>query len=143
MESIDKTNEVQGSCGCGCGTDCETKVERIEETAPKRAYVPAVDLIESENEVYLVADIPGVPEGGVDLRIEKNVLTLKAVPEDGVIAGKKLSHTEYGVGEYRRSFILSEDVDRENVTATLKDGVLRVTLPKAASAVRKISVTGS
>lgn len=141
MESIDKTNEIQGSCGCGC--DCETKVEKVEEKAPRRAYVPAVDLIEGENEVYLIADVPGVPEGGVDLSVEKNILTLKAVPEDGVVAGKKLSHSEYGVGEYRRSFVLSENVDRENITATLKDGVLRVTLPKAAPATRKISVAGA
>lgn len=143
METTEK-NEVQGVC---TGGKCEASTaeqthERAEET-PRRAYVPAVDLIDSDNEVVLVADIPGVPEGAVDLTIEKNVLTLSAVPADGVIAGKKLAYSEYGVGEYKRSFALSEEVDKENISATLKDGVLRVRLPKSTPVTKKISVSAS
>ncbi len=107
---------------------------------PRRAYIPAVDLIDSDSEVLLIADVPGVPEGGVDLSIEKNILTLTATPSDGVIAGKKLEYSEYGVGEYRRSFSLSEEVDKDRISATLKDGVLRVRLPKTAPVTKKISV---
>lgn len=142
MDTTEK-NDVQNSC---IGSDCSstataeaTPVRQAEEM-PRRAYVPAVDLIDADNEVILIADVPGVPEGGVDLTIEKNILTLTAVPADGVIAGKKLAYSEYGVGEYKRSFALSEEVDKEHITATLKDGVLRVHLPKSAPVTKKISV---
>lgn len=146
MEHMENTHIENQSCGCGCGC-AEThqaevrEADAAQEKAPRRAYAPAVDIIESENAVTLVADVPGVPKGGVELSLEKNILTLAAVPADGVIAGKKLIYSEYGVGEYRRSFALSEDVDKENITATLNDGVLRITLPKMKAVSRKISVS--
>lgn len=143
METAEKS-EVQGVCTGGkCEAATAEKMQERTEEAARRAYVPAVDLIDSDNEVVLVADIPGVPEGAVDLTIEKNILTLTAVPTDGVIAGKKLAYSEYGVGEYRRSFALSEDVDKENISATLKDGVLRIRLPKSTPVTKKISISAS
>lgn len=139
MDTPEK-NEVQGT---GAVAATAEKEQAQGEQTSRRAYVPAVDLIDSDSEVVLIADIPGVPEGAVDLTIEKNILTLTAVPADGVIAGKKLAYSEYGVGEYRRSFALSEEVDKEHITATLKDGVLRVRLPKSAPVTKKISVATS
>lgn len=148
MDNLTKNDtpvSKDGACSSGvCTTnEREDKVEKTEaeRQTPRRAYVPAVDLYEGESEVDLVVDVPGVPEGGVDLNIEKNVLTLTAVPADGVIAGKKLAYSEYGVGEYRRSFVLSDEIDREHITASLKDGVLRIKLPKSAPVTKKISVT--
>lgn len=142
MENIEKHE------GCGCGCDCAvpgTNVEKAEaeRQLPRRAYVPAVDLIDGESEVNLVVDVPGVPQGGVDLTVEKNILTVTAIPADGVIAGKKLVYSEYGVGEYRRSFALADEIDRDNISATLKDGVLRITLPKSAPVTKKINVAAS
>lgn len=143
MERIENTNDQ--TCACTQASDCATNIQQThatpEEKAPRRTYAPAVDLIEAENEVILIADVPGVPEGGVELNLEKDTLNLVAVPQDGVIAGKKLVYAEYGVGEYRRSFTLSDQIDKENITASLKDGVLRVRLPKTAPVSRKISVT--
>jgi HSP20 family molecular chaperone IbpA len=109
----------------------------------RRAYVPAVDVVDSEAEAVLVVDIPGVPEGGVDLSMEKNVLTLTAMPADGVIAGRTHANSEHGAGEYRRSFALPDEVDRERIEASLKNGVLRVRLPKRAPAMKKISVVAN
>lgn len=147
MDTTEKNEHAVQHEGCGgaCSAQVKDSVEKTEaeRQLPRRAYVPAVDLIESENEVTLVVDVPGVPEGGVDLTIEKNILTLTAVPADGVIAGKKLAYSEYGVGEYRRSFALSEEVDRENISASLKDGVLRIQLPKMAPVTKKINVAAS
>lgn len=146
MENLEK-HEAAGS-ECGCGYSCETAekqecaAEKVEQKQPRRAYVPAVDIIEAENAVDLVIDVPGVAEGSVDLTIEKNVLTVSAVPADGVIAGKKLMYAEYGVGEYRRSFTLTDEVDQEHVTASLKNGVLRIKLPKVAPVTRTIAVAG-
>lgn len=145
MDTMGKNENAMQHENCGGACAAHAKEGQVEKTEaerqlPRRAYVPAVDLVESENEVTLVVDVPGVPEGGVDLTIEKNILTLTAIPADGVIAGKKLAYSEYGVGEYRRSFALSEEVDRDNISAALKDGVLRIKLPKSAPVTKKISV---
>lgn len=141
METMEKTNSQEQQVPV---TSSETSIEnRPEESSPRREYVPAIDLIESDKDVTLIVDIPGVPENGVDLSIEKSVLTLTAVPNDGVIAGKKLAYSEYGVGEYKRSFALSDDIDKENVTANLKNGVLRINLPKSTPVTKKIGVTAS
>ncbi|MDR1745099.1 MAG: Hsp20/alpha crystallin family protein [Planctomycetota bacterium] len=143
MHTEEKNGIENAPAMTAAATAAETEPRRMPNDSggmPRRAYVPAVDLIDSDSEVVLVADIPGVPEGGVDLRVEKNILTLAAVPADGVVAGKKLEYSEYGVGEYRRSFALSEEVDRERISATLKDGVLRIRLPKMAPVAKRISV---
>lgn len=144
MENMEKNEMAHGSCGCGCESAAkqEGSVAKCEQKQPRRAYVPAVDVVEAENAVDLVIDVPGVAENSVDLSIEKNILTVSAVPADGVIAGKKLMYAEYGVGEYRRSFALAEEVDQEHITASLKNGVLRIKLPKSAPVTRKISVSG-
>ena len=146
----DKNENIVKQESCGCGCECSAPVQeaereeaKAERPLPRRAYVPAVDLIEGENEVSLVVDIPGVPEGGVELTVEKNILTLSAVPADGVIAGKKLAYSEYGVGEYRRSFALSEDIDRDGISASLKDGVLRIRLAKRAPMTKKINISSN
>lgn len=148
MEHMEKNQELENqACGCGCGC-AESQQKAVAETAkeaqekaPRRAYAPAVDIVDAEGEIQLIADVPGVPEGAVDLNLEKNVLTMVAVPADGVIAGKKLIYSEYGIGEYRRSFALSEDIDKENISASLKNGVLRIRLPKTKPVSRKIGVS--
>ncbi len=111
------------------------------EPLPRRAYAPAVDLVDSETEAILIADLPGVPEGGVEVSVEKNVLTLVAVPADGVIARKTAPDAGESAGEYRRSFTLSDEIDRDRISAALKDGVLRVRLPKQAAVTKKIAVS--
>lgn len=103
---------------------------------------PAADIVASETEIALVLDIPGVRENGVDVTIEKNILTVKAVPSARNADGRRLLYAECGTGEYRRSFSLPDDADKENISASLKDGVLRVRLPKIAPATRRITVNG-
>ncbi len=150
MDTMEKTQEQQIHVTSDNQSDksatqqsgaSQSSQAQSEQRGRRREYVPAVDLIESDKEVTLIVDIPGVPESGVDLNIEKSILSLTAVPEDGVIAGKKLAYSEYGVGEYKRSFALSDDIDKENVSAKLKNGVLRITLPKSAPVTKKIGIT--
>lgn len=148
MEHMEKNQEMEKSgCGCACAESQSHETARIKEPAaektPRRTYAPAVDIIDSEGEIMLIADIPGVPEGAVDLELKKDLLSLAAVPSDGVIAGKKLAYSEYGVGEYRRSFSLSEDIDKENISASLRNGVLRIRLPKIKPVARKINISVS
>ncbi len=109
--------------------------------AGKRSYMPAVDLLETDQEVTLIVDVPGVNENGVNLAIEKNILSLTAMPASCEVPNKRLAYSEYGVGEYKRSFALSEEVDRDHVTATLKNGVMKIVLPKMAPVTKKISLS--
>ena len=106
-------------------------------TQARPTYRPQVDVYETDSEFVLVADVPGAAEGDIDLTIEKDVLTLYAKVEEPTYDGFEPRWRGYGVGDWRRSFRLSEAVDRENVDAALKDGVLRVTLPKAKESLRK------
>lgn len=113
-----------------------------ERTKLRKVYVPLVDIVENDELLTLTADMPGVDEQGVDVTIEKNVLTLRGTVGDAVPAGYQLSYEEYGVGDYERSFTLSNEIDRDRIQATIRDGVLRLTLPKVKQAVaRKVTVT--
>jgi len=90
-----------------------------------------------------MADMPGVPIESVDINLEGEQLTIRgAVPQsDGV--GRILLR-EYAVGDYYRQFTLSNDIDREKIQASMKDGVLKLVLPKAEAAKpRKIEVKSS
>ncbi len=77
----------------------------------------------------------------MEVTLEKNVLSLKGLLDFTPPAGYSLAYAEYEVGDYERSFTLSEDIDRNNIQATISEGVLRLFLPKAGPAqTRKISV---
>lgn len=108
--------------------------ERIQS---RKVFVPHVDIVETDEALVLVADMPGVDEQGVDVMVEKNVLTLKGLIAGGVPAGYKLSYEEYGVGDFERSFTIPNEIDREAIHARIKDGVLTLTLPKAPQIVAK------
>lgn len=113
-----------------------------ERTRSRKVYIPLVDITESEDALMLVADMPGVDEQGVEVVVEKNVLTVKGTVGPETPPGYELSHGEYGVGDYERSFTLPNEIDREGIVATIKDGVLSLTLPKARQAIaRKVTVT--
>jgi len=108
--------------------------ERIQ---ARKVYVPQVDILETDQALLLVSDMPGVDESGVDVTVEKNILTIHGTVAAGVPAGYKLGHEEYGVGDYERSFTLPNEIDRDGIQATMKDGVLKLTLPKVKQAVAK------
>jgi HSP20 family molecular chaperone IbpA len=96
-------------------------------------YRPAVDIIDSPQEVLLVADLPGVDETYLDVTLDKNVLTIRGTVSAPSIDGLTPVRSEYGVGDYERVFTVSDDVDRDRIEATVKDGVLQLKLPKTAS----------
>jgi len=106
-------------------------------TQDRPSYRPQVDVYETEDRYFLVADVPGSGEGDIDLTIEKDVLTLSAKAAEPQFDGFEPRWRGYGVGDWRRSFRLSQAVERDGVDATVKDGVLRVSLPKAKESLRK------
>uniref|UniRef100_A0A7C4LLV4 Hsp20/alpha crystallin family protein n=1 Tax=Schlesneria paludicola TaxID=360056 RepID=A0A7C4LLV4_9PLAN len=107
----------------------------------RRVYRPSVQVFESPEAVELVAEVPGADESTTELTLENDELTLRArvpVPEQN---GSRLVYAEYGTGDYERTFRLSSDIDRQKIEARVKDGVLRVRLPKAEHArTKKIAV---
>lgn len=118
--------------------------EGVERTRPGRTYVPRVDIYEDGDGFVVLADMPGVSENSLDITLEKNVLTIHGEVDFQPPQGYDLAHAEYGIGDYQRAFTISNEVDRENIEATLSNGVLRLVLPRAPEAgTRKIQVQAS
>lgn len=116
-------------------------LEDTERTRDCQCFVPRADIYETDDQIVVVVDVPGASENSIDITLEKNVLTINAYVEPEDREGYALSLAEYEVGDYQRSFRLSDEVDRENIEASIKDGVLRLELAKAKEAQsRKISV---
>jgi HSP20 family molecular chaperone IbpA len=112
-----------------------------ERTRARRVFVPRVDIYETDDDIFAVADIPGVDGKSVEITLEKNVLTINGFVEPEQSDKYSLSYAEYEMGDYERSFKLSNEIDQGKVEATVKDGVLHLRLPKAGPAkTRKISV---
>lgn len=121
-----------------------SQLEGVERTRSGRVFLPAVDIYETADSVVLVADMPGVDENSVDVTLEKNVLTIYGHVEEQRPAGHSLAYSEYRVGDYQRSFTVSNAIDWEKIQGTVKDGVLRLSLPKAGPAkTKKISITSA
>ena len=113
-----------------------------ERTKLRRVYVPRVDIYETREALVLLADMPGADEKSVDMTLEKDVLTIRGSVIPREYKGYSAGFTEYREGDYERVFSLSEEVDREKIEASVKNGVLKVILPKAEPAkARKIAIT--
>lgn len=121
-----------------------TAPEGSERTRECACFVPRADIYEADDQIVIVADVPGTSENSVDITLEKNILTINAYVEIDEKPGYALTYSEYEIGDYQRSFKLSDEIDRERIAATIHDGVLRVYLPKSTeSRTRKINVKAS
>jgi len=110
-------------------------------TKSRPTFRPAADIRETEHGYELVVDVPGASEEDIDLSLTKDELTIQAGVAEPSFDGYELVGRGYGVGDYRRTFRIGEGIDRDGVTAEVKDGVLRVTVPKAREALtQKINV---
>jgi len=112
-----------------------------EQTTPGLVFTPAVDIFETEKEITLLADMPGVKADDLIIDLRDNVLTLSADinPVDGSSEENILK--EYDTGRYYRQFTLGELINQKNIDAKLNDGVLRLSLPKVEKATpKKIAV---
>lgn len=112
-----------------------------EQTRPGPAFTPAVDIYETDREITLLADMPGVKAEGLDIDLNESILTLTGQVDAPEGSGEADVFREYRTGTYTRQFTLSELIDQAKIEAELKDGVLRLKLPKVeAAAPRKIVV---
>ncbi len=116
----------------------ETGAERIRD---RKAFVPRVDIYETDDQIVLVADVPGVDQDSVEITLEKSLLTVNGYVEPEAPEGYDIAYAEYDVGDFERSFRLSNQIDQEKIEASVKDGVLCLILPKIGPAkTRKIAV---
>ena len=108
-------------------TENATVAERIRNV---KTFVPRVDIYETKDALFLIADMPGVDEKSVDVELEKNILTIIGRVNIDETKDKSIVYSEYEIGDYERTFTLSGEIDREKIYATVKNGVLRLELPK-------------
>lgn len=109
----------------------ENASPKVAQPEAARPWAPAVDILETENELILKADLPEVKQDQIDIRVEDGTLTLRGERKfEAVKDGKGYHRIERSYGAFSRSFLLPDTVQSDGVKATFKDGVLTVTLPK-------------
>ena len=121
----EKTHEIQTTDG-GAGTD-------LEQTKTGPVYAPAVDIFESDNEITLLADMPGVKPVDLTIDLHEGVLTFSGESSPAMNETEVADFREYNAGTFYRQFSLSNKIDQDKIEARLNDGVLRLVLPKAAA----------
>ena len=108
-----------------------------ERTEAGRFYSPYTDIHETAVAVIVTMEMPGVDKSAVDIRVDKGVLTIKGTLDAGKYTALRPIYSEYNVGNFVRTFTVSTKIDSGGISASMIDGVLTVTLPKAAEAVAK------
>lgn len=126
------------------GTMCQAPdatVTRAERTRNRNTYRPNVDILETADELLVVADMPGVCAEDADIRFENGTLTLHGRVCERQGEGTRHLLREYGVGDFYRTFEVSEAIDAGRIRGEHANGVLTLHLPKTeASKPRKITV---
>jgi HSP20 family protein len=105
----------------------------------KKFWSPEIDVIEDDNSIILEADVPGVDKENIELDIKDNVLTLKGTKKEikREKDGKKFYRYERSTGSFSRSFMLPENIKKEEIEAEFDKGVLKITIPKMPKEVPK------
>jgi HSP20 family protein len=96
--------------------------------------IPPVDVFENDNAITVVADLPGVAREQLQVRVDGDTLMLEATAASQGPDDMELVYGEARSPAYRRQFTLSRELDASNIEAQLRDGVLRLTIPKAEEA---------
>lgn len=108
----------------------ERNVRTREETRSNEKYIrPAVNIIEAEEGLVLVADIPGASKEALDVNVEKGILTISA-PAQHTMPGTS-SYREFELANYYRQFTIPESLDHEKAKAEYVNGILTLRVPKA------------
>lgn len=119
----------------------ETAPVKSETTKPGRVFLPAVDIYETAEAIVVLADMPGVPADKVTIDVKDSQLSISGEIAQPWGEQEQLLVQEYEVGNFFREFTLGQLVDQNRIEAAMKDGVLRLTLPKVEKAKpRKIEI---
>ncbi len=114
--------------------------EGVEPTREGRLFSPPTDIRETNEDIVLTADMPGVKPDGVDVTLENDILTVRGTVADEYRRAAGAAYAEYEVGNYQRSFSLSDEIDRDKINARMSNGVLTLTLPKTRPSQKRIEV---
>jgi len=121
-------------------TEAQSPAE-MERTRERTVFIPRTDIYERDDALVLVADMPGVDENTVDINVDRRMLTITGSVTPEQVENNRLIYAEYEIGDFERSFTLTEEVDVDKIKATVKNGVLRLVLPKSEAAKpKKITV---
>ena len=101
---------------------------RLRDDTRAHTGVPSADVIETESAFVIVADMPGVAPDRLAVTADGEALTIRGRV---ILAPQAPQHREFHLGDYALTFMLTEDLDSSGIQATLKDGVLRITVPKS------------
>jgi len=113
-----------------------------EETRTGVVFTPDVDIFENDQQITLLADMPGVAPDDITIDLNDNVLSISGEVKPFEEEDESDLLIEFEIGRYHRQFNLSEVIDQGRIEAKHEDGVLRLTLPKAEKAIpRQITVT--
>ena len=122
----------------------EKQTENNVQKAPEQQtllFAPKVDILENQNEVVVFADMPGVDENSVNIDLEKNTLTISGEYNREDLSGFSTGNREFCTGNYERKFTLGNEIAQDSIKANVKNGVLKIILPKVKEAkARKITV---
>lgn len=119
----------------------QVPTETTERTRDWPCFIPRADIFETEDAYLIKIDMPGVDENKIDITLEKNTLTINGYSNVERPEGYSLAAAEYRIGDYERSFRLTDKINQEDIEAAYQDGVLKLNLPKAEEAkARKIQV---
>ena len=111
------------------------EVEKKQETTyPTRLFQPVADIFETDENLTVVLEMPGISKDSVDVGLDNGVLTVSGRIDFSKYEGLQPVYTEYNIGNYQRSFRLSNVIDQDKISAELKDGVMMLSLPKAETA---------
>ncbi len=112
-----------------------------ERMSPRTTFVPRADIYETDEDVTIIVEMPGVSEDSIEISLEKNILAINAKSTFEAPDGYTLAFAEYEAGDYERSFRITDQINRDKIDASFKAGVLSLILPKAEKAkVQKITV---
>jgi HSP20 family protein len=116
-------------------------VSKEEKTVPARYYVPNTDICETEDALTVIMEMPGVEKKDLDVNLENDVLRVEGRIDFRKYEGLEPLYTEYNVGHFARAFTLSRQIDQQQISAQLEDGVLTLTLKKSREAApRRIAI---
>jgi HSP20 family protein len=111
-----------------------TTTGRDDSRNDERALMPRVDVLEDDSGITLLADLPGVPKDRLELKVEGDTLWIEGVVAQALPERLEAVYAEVRVPRYRRAFTLSRELDSGRIDANLKDGVLKLRIPKQAHA---------
>lgn len=116
---------------------------QVEATRARPTILPCTDIYERQDELLVIAEMPGVSRDAADVSLEAGELRITGRVQTSTVDGHQLAYSEYDTGDYERTFRISGQIDVDRIDATMKNGILRIVLPKSKEATpQKISIKG-